>query len=963
MKKTCLFGLSLAFLFLAGAHAQNQLPHRPADEPAGQYSYYYKGRLISLEPSETLVAINEQGSAFKAFARNAGLARDPLSESAPLKDHGLGLYTLPVERDKTEKRVNLQAQINKFVAETQEEIQPVFELGQALLIPGDEAILGFDQTFDIDHAKAFLEPHLQKLGIIGVKAHRKNAFLLKISKPSNGRVYELCRSLVRLDGVDFAEPNHLIVHLYKPRLPLRKGDDAYQKIFAPGKTLTSGGRATTVGAPLRRAHSSVSWEVLLEEGFEGASLPAGWSAGTGQGDGTIPTQAYWSVTDYRRRSGARSLYATGGGTAGVPPPGAYPNNCNSRLKMPVLNLAAYEEVYLEFWYYAKFGSGLDLGAVVPRGSAPETACIMGLMLAAIQDDPTAQNGWRRALLRVTPKARIDGVTLEFVFISDGSAAGEGLYIDQVRILATKEVDTDPVGNDTYGARQYEIKNSGQIAGLGSDFNDMHVPEAWELISVSRDIVVAVIDAGVDLTHPDLNLVSGFDPDGSVGGGPRDPHGTAVAGNVGALRSNSRGVAGTAPGVKIMPIFIGNRESENANAIDVAVDKGAHILTNSWGRTTGYSQDIENAVTDALNAGRVVLFAAGNGPDRSPFTYDVIFPARLTGSTDVICVGASSPTDEHKSVSSSDGSSLWGSSYVGDGPDIVAPGPWSYTTDIQGNDGYNPDRGLLVQGSLIDPADPRSEDYTPAFGGTSSSTPKVAGIVALMLSANPELRPRDVKAILRATADDIDAPGFDDKTGAGRVNAYKAVKAAFDWGRGGSLPAGAIVAFAGPAGSVPEGWFPCDGRAIPRFQYQSLFFALGTAHGQGDGSTTFNLPDYRGYFLRGADLGAGHDPDAGNRTSLGPVPASGVGSLQGDATRIPNNFQVEQGGAHSHLYTYTKNHHHSGRRVDSFVDGGDGLYEQEVSGETSGIVVHSHRVTGGDKETRPKNKNVNWIIKY
>ncbi len=149
----------------------------------------------------------------------------------------------------------------------------------------------------------------------------------------------------------------------------------------------------------------------------------------------------------------------------------------------------------------------------------------------------------------------------------------------------------------------------------------------------------------------------------------------------------------------------------------------------------------------------------------------------------------------------------------------------------------------------------------------------------------------------------------------------------------------------------------------RFQYQSLFFALGTAHGQGDGSTTFNLPDYRGYFLRGADLGAGHDPDAGNRTSLGPVPASGVGSLQGDATRIPNNFQVEQNGAHSHLYTYTKNHHHSGRRVDSFVDGGDGLYEQEVSGETSGIVVHSHRVTGGDKETRPKNKNVNWIIKY
>jgi subtilisin family serine protease len=131
------------------------------------------------------------------------------------------------------------------------------------------------------------------------------------------------------------------------------------------------------------------------------------------------------------------------------------------------------------------------------------------------------------------------------------------------------------------------------------------------------------------------------------------------------------------------------------------------------------------------------------------------------------VGASSPTDEHKSASSSDGEFGWGSSYVGPGPDICAPGPWSYSTDRLGKKGYN-------DGSSL-----RDADYEPVFTGTSSATPKVAGIVALMLSANPSLTPSQVKGILRKTADDIDRPGVDDKTGAGRVNALKAVRSALD----------------------------------------------------------------------------------------------------------------------------------------------------------------------------------------
>jgi subtilisin family serine protease len=280
--------------------------------------------------------------------------------------------------------------------------------------------------------------------------------------------------------------------------------------------------------------------------------------------------------------------------------------------------------------------------------------------------------------------------------------------------------------------------------------------------------VAVIADGVELRHPDLNVVAGYRPDGSPGGGPPDEHsnhGTSVAGNIGAIRNNHIGVIGMAPGVKIMAINQGGSFAEVAQAIDTAVAKGANILSNSWGWVGAPSQDIEAAVKRALKAGRIVLFAAGNGPDRPPFTYDVAFPGNMTAYTDVICVGATSQTDEHKSASSSDGLFFWGSSYVGPGPDICAPGPWSFTTDRLGEAGYN------------DGQDGVDADYNDGFGGTSSATPKVSGIVALMLSVNPSLTPAQVKHILKQTADDIDAPGMDDKTGAGRVNALRAVQMA------------------------------------------------------------------------------------------------------------------------------------------------------------------------------------------
>jgi hypothetical protein len=744
----------------------------PARAQQPDYSYIYKSEVIALNASRQLVAVTEAGIAsFSAEAGVQELQRHALSDREALRTRNLALYQLPAEQ-----QIDFAAALRSFAPAAGQEVQPVFEQGGSLLIPSNELIVAFDTLTDQARAREILAPHIESQGIVDVRPRRRNSFLFTIDNPSNGRVYEVSRVLSGVDGISFAEPNHIVLFL-DPNERATPLLDSIRELMVPSDS--SGAMRLFDAAPAAATSaltSSVGWTTFIDEDFEDAALPAGWT--TARRDDTV-VDATWNVTNHRAHSGARSAYATGGGTQGVAAPGNYPDNCTNWLATPTLNLAGYEEVYIEFWFYGKFGtntsSAYDLAAVLlqdvssgtlefPEGT-PLPATWVGYT-GDLTADPTTDNGWRRALFRVPPSMRINGVRAEFWFTADASGSAEGIYIDEVRIVGTAEVDATLIGNDAYSGRLYEMQNTGQLAGNGGPDNDMQVAEAWELVTPSPSITVAVVDSGVDLTHPDLNLVRGYDPDGTGDGRARGSHGTSVAGNVGAIGDNTLGVMGTAPGVQIMPIFMGSSLSEVADALDTAVEKGADVITNSWGWVGAPSSEIESAIRDALDAGVSVLFAAGNGPDRSPFTYDVAFPGSLTDTSDVITVGASSPTDEHKAAASSDGSYQWGSSYVGPGPDVVAPSPWSYSTDIQGAGGYH-------DGSSL-PEEPDSANYTPYFGGTSSATPKVAGVVALMLSANPSLTPAHVKSILKSTADDIDLPNEDDKTGAGRVDAYDAV---------------------------------------------------------------------------------------------------------------------------------------------------------------------------------------------
>ncbi|MGD8883071.1 MAG: S8 family serine peptidase, partial [Desulfobacterales bacterium] len=934
-----------AILALLTAHVPPTLAadSAPLMVPTGQgedtsdYSYYYKGRLVTLNLSQQLIAIKERKAIGIDSIQNFNLARSPLSDQKVLKRHGYILYHLQSPETETRSQTDFRAKLSAIRTAIDGEVQPVFEQGPALLIPSDEIVVGFREDATLEQAWKFFAPYMDSHGILAISAHRTNTFILKIDNPSNGRVYPLSQIFSRLDEIGFAEPNHIIVMRPRSEKSFR-----YKENFSGKRILKEEGPALEKSkgeqALNQLAVTPVGWTTLVDESFESASLPAGWSTGIFEG----AVNATWSVTNYRNHSGSSSCYATSGDD-GIAPPGPYPNNASSWLDTPIVDLAAYEEVYVELWFYAKYedptynaSTGVttwyDAGLVgIYNPSTLYTTIIDILAISGTTGDLTADmttdNGWRRALFRVPPSLRLNGVQVEFIFVSNSSTRMEGLYIDQVRVVGTTEVDTTPLGNDQYGVRQYELKNAGQIAELGNDANDMEVPEAWELAElegfdpVSTDVAVAVIDWGIDLFHPDLNVDAGYDFDGSPGGGARDSHGTAVAGNIGAIYNNGIGVIGTAPNVKILSIFYGYTYANVAAAIDVAVAKGARVLNNSWGWVGAPSADIENAIYDALAAGRTVLFAAGNGPDRPPWTYETVFPCNLTGASSVICVGATSPTDEHKAAASSDGQFFWGSSYIGDGPDVCAPGSWSYTTDMTGVAGYNDGSGD------IDP------DYFHDFGGTSSSTPKVAGIAALMLSIDPTLIPAEIKRILGATADDIDAPGADDKTGAGRVNAFKAVSYVLDKPR---ATTGSAVADS-PASMT----FTLEGTVNPNGAATTYYFEYGPSPDYGSatpatdaGSGSADVPvnaqititdktalyHYRLVATHSPEMAYGMDQTFGFDTDADSMPDAWEQLYFGDLTRDGTADEDDDGLIDLHEFENSTDPNNADSDSDGLTDG-------------------------------------------
>ncbi|MFN0034705.1 MAG: S8 family peptidase [Saprospiraceae bacterium] len=317
-------------------------------------------------------------------------------------------------------------------------------------------------------------------------------------------------------------------------------------------------------------------------------------------------------------------------------------------------------------------------------------------------------------------------------------------------------------------------------------NHVNIEKAWK-ITKGKNITIAVIDDGVDINHPEFSgrIVHPFDAtEGNEDPRPKlddDSHGTSCAG-MACAAGLKNGASGTAPEANLMPIRLrsGLGSMAEANAFAWAADHGADVISCSWGpsdgkwwepsdplhhRSTALPDSTRLAMQYALKKGRgglgcVILFAAGNGNE-------TVDNDGYCSFKDVISVAACNDSGT-RSVYSDFGKAIWASFPSGDFEyePFKHPAPASQglrTTDRLGKPGY--DEGT----------------YTNSFGGTSAACPGMAGVVALMLAANPALSPKKIKQIIRRSCHRIDeARGkYDAKKhsifyGYGRIDAGKAV---------------------------------------------------------------------------------------------------------------------------------------------------------------------------------------------
>ena len=270
--------------------------------------------------------------------------------------------------------------------------------------------------------------------------------------------------------------------------------------------------------------------------------------------------------------------------------------------------------------------------------------------------------------------------------------------------------------------------------------------AWDITTGSTEVVIAVADSGIELSHPEFSgrLLPGYDfvnedSDPSDDSG----HGTHAAGVIAAAMNNGQGTTGLAPGALILPVKVLNASNladwaDVAAGIVFAADQGADIINLSLGGYAG-SQLLLDAVRYAAGHGVTLVAAAGNLGLELPY-----YPAAYD---ETIAVMATTRSDERFILSNYGG-------FV----DIGAP-------------------GVEIWSTLWSAGTPGGYGFA---SGTSASTPHVSGLAGLLLAQRPDLQPAAVRAIIEQTAVDLGAPGRDPFFGAGRINASAAMTAAVNW---------------------------------------------------------------------------------------------------------------------------------------------------------------------------------------
>lgn len=340
-------------------------------------------------------------------------------------------------------------------------------------------------------------------------------------------------------------------------------------------------------------------------------------------------------------------------------------------------------------------------------------------------------------------------------------------------------------NDSlYATQQWGFNNTGQVVNgnAGVPDADIDAAEAWNIVTGDSDVIVAVVDSGVDYLHPDLNASMWRNPGETPGNGLDDDsngiiddyyganfirasgpptgdpntdgyfHGTHVAGIIGAVTNNAAGIAGTCWAVKVMALrFLdssGNGTVANGTeAIQYAVANGASVINNSWA-TSANDPLLSAAVSAATAAGVVVVGSAGNDVNGNTVYYPGAYGT---------AVSVSATTNQDGVLTLNRGLHI----------DLGAPGK--------------------------DVASTMPSGLYALATGTSMSAPHVSGVAALMKSLDATILPGEVLAILKASADAPAAFQAASTTttwyGHGRLNAFNAVRSVGD----GEAPAVSLTA--------------------------------------------------------------------------------------------------------------------------------------------------------------------------
>lgn len=334
---------------------------------------------------------------------------------------------------------------------------------------------------------------------------------------------------------------------------------------------------------------------------------------------------------------------------------------------------------------------------------------------------------------------------------------DGMMVEDYVSLIVGTGDFEYVDYNTYG--KYFFTPNDSLIGNGTGFqwylDRINAYDAWNITTGNSSIKVAVLDSGVDChsdihygsdNYTNLDLPDGYNyPYNTNYSAPTNYHGTMVAGIIGAKTNNNRGLAGisggnNSEGIAIIPYTIGIDEPSTdyvISAISNAVEKGAKIINMSFG--FAYNNGVDNAITNAYNQGVTIICSTGN-------TYNsfIHFPSSHPYT---IAVGATNQSNQRLDLSN-----------YGSGLDLVAPGVDIKSTSL--NNSYY-------------------SDY-----GTSFSAPQVTGVVALMLSVNPNLTPSQITSFLRNTCTKLSGysytNGWNSEVGYGLLNAYDAVVSLMDF---------------------------------------------------------------------------------------------------------------------------------------------------------------------------------------